>query len=81
MSGHSKWATTKRHKAVIDAKRGKIFSVISKELIMAARAGGADPVTNPRLRTILLKAKAANMPNDNATGYYERHRRIAWNYH
>jgi YebC/PmpR family DNA-binding regulatory protein len=65
MSGHSKWATTKRHKAVIDAKRGKIFSVISKELIMAARAGGADPVTNPRLRTILLKAKAANMPNDN----------------
>ena len=65
MSGHSKWATTKRHKAAIDAKRGKIFSVISKELIMAARSGGGDPEMNPRLRTILQKAKAANMPNDN----------------
>lgn len=65
MSGHSKWATTKRHKAAVDAKRGKIFSVISKELILAARAGGGDPVMNPRLRTVLQKAKAANMPNDN----------------
>jgi YebC/PmpR family DNA-binding regulatory protein len=65
MSGHSKWATTKRHKAAVDAKRGKIFSVISKELIMAARAGGGDADMNPRLRTILQKAKAANMPNDN----------------
>ena len=65
MSGHSKWATTKRHKAAVDAKRGKIFSVISKELILAARSGGSDPDMNPRLRTILQKAKAANMPNDN----------------
>ena len=65
MAGHSKWATTKRHKAAVDAKRGKIFSVISKELIMAARAGGGDPDMNPRLRTVLQKAKAANMPNDN----------------
>ena len=65
MSGHSKWATTKRHKAAVDAKRGKIFSVISKELILAARAGGGDPDMNPRLRTVLQKAKAANMPNDN----------------
>lgn len=65
MSGHSKWATTKRHKAAVDAKRGKIFSVISKELIIAARAGGGDPDMNPRLRTVLQKAKAANMPNDN----------------
>jgi YebC/PmpR family DNA-binding regulatory protein len=65
MSGHSKWATTKRHKAAIDAKRGKIFSVLSKELILAARSGGGDPVVNPRLRTVLLKAKAANMPGDN----------------
>ncbi|MDA0347604.1 MAG: YebC/PmpR family DNA-binding transcriptional regulator [Verrucomicrobia bacterium] len=65
MSGHSKWATTKRHKAAIDAKRGKIFSVLSKELIMAARAGGGDADMNPRLRTVLQKAKAANMPNDN----------------
>jgi YebC/PmpR family DNA-binding regulatory protein len=65
MSGHSKWATTKRHKAAVDAKRGKIFSVISKELILAARAGGGDPDMNPRLRTVLQKAKASNMPNDN----------------
>ncbi len=65
MSGHSKWATTRRHKAAVDAKRGKIFSVISKELILVARAGGRDPNLNPRLRTVLQKAKAANMPNDN----------------
>lgn len=65
MSGHSKWATTKHHKALIDAKKGKIFSVLSKEMTLAARAGGKDPNTNPRLRTLLLKAKAANMPSDN----------------
>lgn len=65
MSGHSKWATTKRHKAVIDAKRGKIFSVISKELTLAARNGGGDPEFNPRLRTIINKAKTSNMPADN----------------
>ncbi len=65
MSGHSKWATTKRHKAAVDAKRGKIFSVISKELTMAARAGGGDEEMNPRLRTLVLKAKASNMPSDN----------------
>lgn len=65
MSGHSKWATTKRHKAAVDAKRGKIFSVISKELTLAARDGGADPDMNPRLRTQIAKAKAANMPADN----------------
>ena len=65
MSGHSKWATTKRHKAAVDAKRGKIFSVISKELTLAARDGGGDPEFNPRLRTNIAKAKAANMPADN----------------
>lgn len=65
MSGHSKWATTKRHKAAIDAKKGKIFSVLSKELTLAARNGGGDPNFNPRLRTVILKAKAANMPSDN----------------
>ncbi|HNX05796.1 MAG TPA: YebC/PmpR family DNA-binding transcriptional regulator [Opitutales bacterium] len=65
MSGHSKWATTKHHKALIDAKKGKIFSVLSKELTLAARNGGKDPDSNPRLRTLLLKAKAANMPSDN----------------
>jgi YebC/PmpR family DNA-binding regulatory protein len=65
MSGHSKWATTKRHKAAIDAKRGKIFSVLSKELTITARDGGGDPIFNPRLRTLIAKAKAANMPADN----------------
>lgn len=65
MAGHSKWATTKRHKAVVDAKRGKIFSTLSKEITMAAREGGGDTSMNPRLRTGLLKAKAANMPSDN----------------
>jgi len=65
MSGHSKWATTKHHKALIDAKKGKIFSVLSKELTLASRASGKDPNSNPRLRTLLLKAKAANMPADN----------------
>ena len=65
MSGHSKWATTKRHKAAIDAKRGKIFSSLSKELTLAARASGGDPNFNPRLRTLIIKAKAANMPADN----------------
>ncbi|MBC2596227.1 YebC/PmpR family DNA-binding transcriptional regulator [Ruficoccus amylovorans] len=65
MSGHSKWATIKRAKAAVDAKRGKIFSVLSKELTIAAREGGGDPNFNPRLRTCMLKAKAANMPADN----------------
>lgn len=65
MSGHSKWATIKRHKAAIDAKRGKIFSVISKELTIAARDGGGDPEFNPRLRMVIAKAKASNMPSDN----------------
>ena len=65
MSGHSKWATTKRHKAAVDIKRGKIFSVISKELTLAARAGGGNPEFNARLRTTISKAKNANMPADN----------------
>lgn len=65
MSGHSKWATTRRHKAAVDAKRGKLFSLLSKELTIAARDGGADLDSNPRLRTVMLKAKQANMPMDN----------------
>lgn len=65
MSGHSKWSTIKRKKAVIDSQRGKIFSKIVREIIMAARIGGADPESNARLRLVLQKAKAANMPNDN----------------
>jgi YebC/PmpR family DNA-binding regulatory protein len=65
MSGHSKWHTTKRHKAVIDAKRGKIFSVLAKEITLVARAGGGNPESNARLRTLMDKARAANMPSDN----------------
>lgn len=65
MSGHSKWATIKRAKGAADAKRGKIFSVLSKDLTLAARDGGGDPNFNPRLRTVVAKAKAANMPADN----------------
>lgn len=65
MSGHSKWATIKHKKGAADAKRGKVFSKISKELTVAAKAGGGDPNFNPTLRTILAKAKASNMPNDN----------------
>lgn len=65
MSGHSKWATIKRAKGAADAKRGKIFSVLSKDLTLAARDGGGDPAFNPRLRTVVAKAKAANMPADN----------------
>jgi len=65
MSGHSKWSTIKRKKGAIDAKRGKIFSRIAKEIAIAAKLGGGDPEMNPRLRTVLLAAKANNMPKDN----------------
>ena len=65
MSGHSKWATIKRAKGAADAKRGKLFSVLSKDLTLAARAAGGDPGFNPRLRTVIAKAKDANMPSDN----------------
>jgi YebC/PmpR family DNA-binding regulatory protein len=65
MSGHSKWATIKHKKAATDAKRGKAFTKIIRELTIAARTGGGDPVTNPRLRTAIAAAKNENMPNDN----------------
>ena len=65
MSGHSKWATTKHKKAAVDAKRGKIFTKIIKEITVAARSGGGDLDGNPRLRTAVLKAKENNMPADN----------------
>ncbi len=65
MSGHSKWATTKHKKAAIDAKRGKIFTKIGKEIIVAAKLGGGDVNGNPRLRTAVAKAKAVSMPADN----------------
>ncbi len=65
MSGHSKWATIKHKKAAIDAKRGKVFSRMSKEVTLAAKVGGGDLAMNPRLRTAVLAARAANMPADN----------------
>ena len=65
MSGHSKWATTKRKKAVIDSKRGKIFTKLIKEITISAREGGGDSAGNPRLRLAIDNAKAANMPADN----------------
>jgi YebC/PmpR family DNA-binding regulatory protein len=64
MSGHSKWATIKHKKAALDAKRGKSFTRIIKEIMIAARSGG-DPDGNPRLRTAILAAKAVSMPSDN----------------
>ena len=65
MSGHSKWHTIKHKKGAADAKRGKIFTRLIKELTVAARHGGGDPGMNPRLRTIIADAKAANMPREN----------------
>jgi YebC/PmpR family DNA-binding regulatory protein len=65
MSGHSKWHTIKHKKGAADARRGKVFTRIIKELTVAARAGGGDPDSNPRLRTIIADAKAVNMPADN----------------
>lgn len=65
MSGHSKWATIKRKKAKTDAERGKTFTKLIKELTIAARDGGGDPEGNPRLRTAVMAAKAANMPAQN----------------
>lgn len=67
MSGHSKWATIKRKKAATDSARGKVFTRIIKEITIAARDGGGDPVGNPRLRLAIQNAKASNMPQDNIT--------------
>ncbi|MCW8925245.1 MAG: YebC/PmpR family DNA-binding transcriptional regulator [Xanthomonadales bacterium] len=65
MAGHSKWANIQHRKKAVDAKRGKIFTRINRELSVAARAGGGDPDTNPALRLAVEKANAANMPKDN----------------
>ncbi len=65
MSGHSKWSTIKRKKGAVDAKRGKIFTRLTKEIVIAARDGGGDPESNIRLRLAMDKARAANMPKDN----------------
>src|SRR5271154_7041546 len=65
MSGHSKWATIKHKKAALDSKRGKVFTRLIKEIMIAARGGGGDADGNPRLRTAILAAKAVSMPADN----------------
>jgi len=64
MSGHSRWAKVKHFKGAIDAKRGKIFAKLSKEITIATQIAGGDPGMNPRLRMVLLKCRGANMPND-----------------
>jgi len=65
MAGHSRWAKVKNFKGGIDAKRGKIFAKLGKEISVAAKIGGGDPDMNPRLRMVLLRCRAASMPNDN----------------
>src|SRR5437667_4107633 len=65
MSGHSKWSKVKRFKGAIDARRGKVFSKLSKEITIAAKTGGGDPDSNPRLRSAIQAARAQSMPNDN----------------
>jgi YebC/PmpR family DNA-binding regulatory protein len=65
MAGHSKWANIKRAKGATDARRGKVFAKLSREVAVAARLGGGDPDMNPRLRMVLLKCRAASMPKDN----------------
>ena len=67
MSGHSKWSSIKHKKAAIDAKRGKAFTTVIKEITVAARMGGGDPIGNSRLRAAIANAKAVNMPQDNVT--------------
>src|SRR5512137_780704 len=65
MSGHSKWSKVKHFKGAIDAKRGKIFAKLGREITIAAKLGGGNPDMNPRLRMVLLKCRTANMPRDN----------------
>src|SRR5213075_1625753 len=65
MSGHSKWHSIKHKKGALDAKRGKIFTRVIKEIVMAAKLGGGDPEGNPRLRSAIAAAKAENMPSEN----------------
>ncbi|NLW44206.1 MAG: YebC/PmpR family DNA-binding transcriptional regulator [Syntrophomonadaceae bacterium] len=72
MAGHSKWANIKHKKARADEKRGKLFTKLGKEIIVAAREGGGDPDGNPRLKMLIQKAKAMNMPNENITRAIQR---------
>lgn len=64
MSGHSKWSQIKHRKAAVDAKRGKLFSRLIKEITVSARIGGGDPELNPRLRSVVTTAKSSNVPSD-----------------
>src|SRR3954468_4110152 len=72
MSGHSKWATTKHKKAVVDAKRGKMFAKLIKNVEVAARIGGGDPTGNPTLYDAIQKAKKSSVPNDNIANAVKR---------
>ena len=72
MAGHSKWSTIKRAKGAADAKRGQQFTKLSKAITVAAKAGGGDPVGNPRLKLAIDTARAANMPKDNINRAIER---------
>jgi YebC/PmpR family DNA-binding regulatory protein len=72
MAGHSKWANIKNRKGAQDAKRGKIFTRLAKEIIISAKQGGGDPEINPRLRMAIQKAKSENMPNDNISRAIQR---------
>ncbi|HEY0530856.1 MAG TPA: YebC/PmpR family DNA-binding transcriptional regulator, partial [Actinoplanes sp.] len=72
MSGHSKWATTKHKKAVVDAKRGKMFAKLIKNIEVAARTGGGDPTGNPTLYDAIQKAKKSSVPNDNINNAVKR---------
>jgi transcriptional/translational regulatory protein YebC/TACO1 len=65
MAGHNKWSKVKRLKAVTDGRRSKVFSSLSREITLSAKTGGGDPDGNARLRTLLLKAREANMPAEN----------------
>ena len=72
MSGHSKWHSIRFKKGIVDARRGKLFSKLAKEIIIAAKMGGGDPDANPRLRTAVANARAVSMPNDNITRAVKR---------
>ena len=67
MSGHSKWANIKHKKGKADAQKGKLFTKLGREIAVCVKMGGADPETNSKLRDVIAKAKAANMPNDSIT--------------
>ncbi len=80
MSGHSKWAGIKHKKAIIDAKRGKVFSKIVREINVACKEGGVNPDDNPRLRLVIQKAKQVNMPSDNIKRAIEKSAKSSVNY-